>query len=139
MTMTTSLAHAQVGESLVPLNCAPITRTMLALFAGASNDHNPIHIDIDYARDAGLPDVIAHGMLSMASLARVLTVHVSPGRLRQFGVRFAGVTRVGDRLTCTATVQERFYADTEERVRLQLQATDQKGEIKLAGEAVVAL
>ena len=45
----------------------------LALFAGASGDHNPIHIDIDFARKAGMPDVFAHGMLSMAWLGRLLT------------------------------------------------------------------
>ena len=41
-------------------------RATLALFAGASGDHNPIHIDLDVARSAGLDDVFAHGMLSMA-------------------------------------------------------------------------
>lgn len=137
--MTTfSLADAQVGDALAPLTCAPVTRATLALFAGASNDHNPIHIDIDYARQAGLADVVAHGMLSMASLARLLTGGIRPDRLREFGVRFAGMTRVGDQLTCTATVVERFRVDGETRVRLQLQAADQHGEVKLAGVAVVA-
>lgn len=135
----TPLAQAQVGDTLAPLVCAPVSRTQLALFAGASNDHNPIHIDIDFARAAGLPDVIAHGMLSMASLARLLTGSVPAGLLRQFDVRFAGVTRVGDQLTCTATVVERFDADGETRVRLRLQAADQKGEVKVAGEAVAAV
>jgi acyl dehydratase len=47
---------------------APLTRAMLALFAGASGDHNPVHIDIDAARAAGLPDVIGHGMLTITCL-----------------------------------------------------------------------
>ncbi len=135
----TQLAQAQVGDTLAPVVCAPITRTQLALFAGASNDHNPIHIDIDFARNAGMPDVIGHGMLSMAMLGRMLTGSVPAGQLRQYSVRFAGVARVGDQLTCTATVVERFEADGEPRVRLQLQAADQKGDVKVAGEAVAAL
>ncbi len=135
---TFTLADAPVGAALTPLEGAPVTRAMLALFAGASNDHNAIHIDIDYAREAGLPDVIAHGMLSMATLARLLTGNTRPERLREFGVRFAGITRVGDRLSCTATVLERFQADGEARVRLRLEAADQHGDVKLAGAAVIA-
>lgn len=134
-----SIATIQVGDSLPTQVCQPVTRTTLALFAGASNDHNPIHIDTDFARAAELPDVIAHGMLSMASLARVLTGCSDPRRLRQFGVRFSGVTRVGDQLTCSATVTERFSVDGEIRLRLQLQAADQKGDVKVAGEAILAV
>ena len=55
---------------------------MLALFAGASGDHNPIHIDLDVARSAGLDDVFAHGMLSMAYLGLWLTAGVPQERLR---------------------------------------------------------
>ena len=77
--------------------------------------------------------------VAMASLARLLTGFSDPRRLRQFNVRFAGITRVGDQLTCTATVTERFIAGGEQRIRLQLQAADQKGDMKVAGEAVLAI
>ena len=63
----------RVGDVLPPLVLPPLDRATLALFAGASGDHNPIHIDIDVARRAGLPDVIGHGMLSMAWLGRLVT------------------------------------------------------------------
>ena len=59
-------AALQVGDTLPPLALPPLTRHTLALYCGASGDHNPIHVDIDFARSAGLPDVIAHGMLSAA-------------------------------------------------------------------------
>ena len=62
-------ASVTVGALLPPLELAPITRLDLALYAGASGDHNPVHVDIDFARAAGLDDVFAHGMLSMAYLA----------------------------------------------------------------------
>jgi acyl dehydratase len=51
----------------------PVSRLGLALYCGASGDHNPIHVDIDFAKAAGMPDVFAHGMLSMAWLGRLLT------------------------------------------------------------------
>ena len=62
-----------VGDEIAPLALPPLTRATLALYAGASGDHNPVHIDIDFARAAGMPDVFAHGMLSMAWLGRLLT------------------------------------------------------------------
>ena len=84
----------KVGDELAPLTVEPITRTTLALFAGASGDHNPIHIDLDVARGAGLDDVFAHGMLSMAYLARLLTDRFPQERIRSYRVRFAAITPV---------------------------------------------
>jgi len=59
---TINFDSIQIGDSLPPLTLPPVDRTMLALFAGASGDHNAIHIDTDYARRARVPDVFAHGM-----------------------------------------------------------------------------
>ena len=82
----------KVGDAMPALELPPITRTTLALFAGASGDHNPIHIDLDFARKAGMKDVFAHGMLSMAYLARALTQWVPQRRILSYGVRFAAIT-----------------------------------------------
>lgn len=136
---TVNLASLQVGDSLPPLTLAPIDRTTLALFAGASGDHNRIHIDTDYARKAGMADVFAHGMLSMAYLGRLLTDWVDQRQLRGFSVRFAGITHLGHQITCSGTVVEKFEADGERRVKLELQTANQFGEIKILGDAVVAL
>ena len=67
------MSDITVGTEIPALELPPITRTTLALYAGASGDHNPVHIDIDFAKKAGMPDVFAHGMLSMAYLGRMLT------------------------------------------------------------------
>ncbi|MFI5953917.1 MaoC/PaaZ C-terminal domain-containing protein [Cryptosporangium sp. NPDC051539] len=83
-----------VGARIGPLTLPPISRTTLALFAGASHDHNPIHIDVDAARLAGFDDVIAHGMLSMAYLGRVLTGWRSQAQLLSWRVRFTAMTPV---------------------------------------------
>lgn len=129
----------QVGDDLPALSLPPIDRTTLALFAGASGDHNAIHIDIDYARRAGMPDVFAHGMLSMAWLARLLTRWIDQRQLRTFGVRFVGITHLGDAITCTGRVVELFEKDGDRCARVELRAVDQQGEAKVIGDAVVAL
>lgn len=133
-----SFDDIKVGDTLPPLVLPALDRTTLALFAGASNDHNPMHIDIDVARRFGSPDVFGHGMLSMAWLGRLLTNWVDQRQLRQFGVRFVGITHLGHRITCTGRVVEKFEADGERRVRLEIQTANQYGEARVAGEAVVA-
>ncbi len=129
----------KVGDALPAFQTEPISRLALALYCGASGDHNPIHVDIDFARAAGQKDVFAHGMLSMAYLGRLLTNWVPQRSLRQYGVRFVAITQVGDRITCRGTVVEKFEADGEKRVRLELSTVDADGQVKLSGDAVVAL
>ncbi|MEV5407885.1 MaoC/PaaZ C-terminal domain-containing protein [Thermopolyspora sp. NPDC052614] len=104
MTVTLEARAARVGDRLPPLALRPITRTTLALFAGGSGDHNPIHLDLDVARGAGLDDVFAHGMLSVAYLGRLLTDHVPQSRLRELGTRFVAITPVNAEPTCHAEV-----------------------------------
>jgi acyl dehydratase len=133
-----SLDTIRIGDTLPPLTLAPVDRTTLALFAGASGDHNPVHIDLDYARRAGMPDVFAHGMLSMAWLGRLLTQWVDQRQIRGFGVRFVGITHLGHVITCTGRVTDRFEVDGERRVALDIQTTNQYGEVRVAGHAVVA-
>ncbi|NLH80825.1 MAG: dehydratase [Phyllobacteriaceae bacterium] len=128
-----------VDDELAPLELPPISRTQLALFAGASGDHNPIHIDVDFARAAGHADVFAHGMLVMADLGRLRTDAFPIGALRRFSTRFTAITHVHDRLTCRGRVAEILEADGERLARLDLSVTDQSGEQKLAGAATVAL
>jgi acyl dehydratase len=129
-------AEIEVGTALPRLTTEPISRLTLALYCGASGDHNPIHVDIDFARAAGMDDVFAHGMLPMAYLARALTAWVPQRALRSLRARFVAITHVGDCLTCSATVAEKLPGQV---VRLVLSAHDQSGIEKLAGEAVVEL
>ena len=129
----------QVGDLLPPYTTAPITRTTLALYAGASGDHNPVHIDSDYARSVGVGDVFSHGMLIMAYLGRLLTAVVPQSAIRSFGVRFISLTRVHESITCSGKVMEQFEQKGEQLVRLELTAANQDGEVKLTGQAVVAI
>ncbi len=128
-----------LGHELPKLTNKPISRHTLALYAGASGDHNPMHIDIDFVRKYGMEDVFAHGMLAMAYLGKALTNWFDHSALRNFGVRFSAITRVGDQLICSGKVVEKLETGDEKRVRLELTATDQNGEVKLIGDAVVAI
>jgi acyl dehydratase len=125
-----------VGDALPPLAAEPVSRLTLALYGGASGDHNPIHVDIDHARAAGMDDVIAHGMLAMAYAARLVTGWVPQRALESLSARFVAITHVGDRLSCTGTITEKL---ADRRVRLALSVADQSGVQKLAGDAVVVL
>jgi len=130
---------AQVGDALPALELPAVDRARLALFGGASGDHNPIHIDTDFARRAGMPDVFAQGMLGMAWVGRLLTRWAPQSRLRRFDVRFQGITHLGHVMRCTGHITEKLEVDGERCVRVAVQSANQFGQIKLAGEALVAL
>lgn len=130
-----SIVITEIGTELPALVLEPISRTTLALFAGASGDHNPIHIDLDVARSAGVDDVFAHGMLSMAYLGRALTGWFRQERIRSFGVRFAAITPVHGQPTCTGKV----VAVDDGLATLELAVTLAEGTTTLVGDAVVSL
>ncbi|MEV8195324.1 MULTISPECIES: MaoC/PaaZ C-terminal domain-containing protein [Rhodococcus] len=125
-------------EITIPdLEPGPITRTTLALFAGASGDHNPIHIDLDAAKAAGLDDVFAHGMLSMAYLGRLLTDAVPQSRIRELSTRFTAITPVlaEPRLSAESVPEE----SSEETLVLKLSAVLPDGTRTMSGRAVLSL
>ncbi|MDT5402380.1 MAG: hypothetical protein QOK33_5611 [Mycobacterium sp.] len=135
----TATQDITVGTELPPLELSPISRTTLALFAGASGDHNPMHIDIDVAKSAGLNDVFAHGMLSMAYLGRLLTNWVDPQAIRSYRVRFVAITPLHGKPTATGTISAIDDFDGERRATLDLTVTLDDGTVTLTGDAVVAL
>ena len=136
---TPSYKTVQVGDVLPTLKFPPVDRTTLALFAGASGDHNPIHIDIDVARRAGMPDVFAQGMLSMAWIGRLLTNWAPQSNLRRFDVRFQGITHLGNAIQCSGKIVEKLEHGGERCVRIELRSANQFGQTKIVGEALVAL
>ncbi|MFD1658855.1 MaoC family dehydratase [Streptomyces caeni] len=88
--MTAKIAYdaVEVGTEL-PAQTFPVSRATLVRYAGASGDFNPIHWNERFAKEVGLPDVIAHGMFTMAEAIRVVTDWVGdPGAVVEYGVRF---------------------------------------------------
>ncbi|MFF3556046.1 MaoC/PaaZ C-terminal domain-containing protein [Streptomyces tsukubensis] len=115
------------------LEAPKVTRTTLALYAGASGDHNPVHIDIDACRAVGIDDVFAHGMLSMAYLGRLLTDWVPQDRIREYGVRFSAITPVNTTPVCRGTVT----SVEDGLARLDLTVSLPDGTVTLQGRATV--
>jgi acyl dehydratase len=104
------------------------TKEQVAAYAEASGDHNPIHLDDDFARQVGLPGVIAHGMLQMGLMATVAAEAAGGGtRLRRLSCRFAGMVVPGDTVT--------FTAEPAGAGKLELRAVNQRGEPVLTKSA----
>lgn len=136
--MSVDFASVEVDDVLPVLTKPAITRTTLAYFCGASNDHNPVHVDVDVARAAGMDDVFAHGLLNMAYVGQMLTRWMPQQYLRCFEVKFGAIVHLGDELSCQGKIIEKFEQNSENCVRLKLSVHNQNGELKLTGEAIVA-
>lgn len=96
MTAKVSYESVEVGTEL-PARSFPVTRATLVQYAGASGDFNPIHWNERFAREVELPDVIAHGMFTMAEAIRVVTDWTGdPGAVVEYGVRFTKPVVVPD-------------------------------------------
>jgi acyl dehydratase len=129
----------QVGDELPRLVKGPVTHLQLVRYAGASGDFNPLHTDPKIGEALGIGGIIAHGMLIMGFVGQLLSDYVGPTALRKFGVRFKGMTRIGDEITCTGTITEKYEADGEAYIAGKLQAADQNGDVKVTGTFVAAL
>ena len=132
-------APVRVGDGLPELVLPAIDRALLCRFAGASGDLNPIHVDIDFARRAGMPDVFAHGMLGMAWLGRLLTGWRPQSCLRSFTVRFMALTHLGNQPVLRGQVVELLEEDGQPLARVAVEMLNQYGQLKIQGEALVAL
>jgi acyl dehydratase len=131
-----------VGDEMPPLVKGPIQQIQLTRYAGASGDFNPIHQDDAFAKAAGMGGVFAHGMLSMGFVAQSVTDWLGVGTVRRIGVRFAGLVRLGDVVTCRGkVVSKRAGKDDRDPglVDLELWAENGKGEKVISGQATAAV
>ena len=133
------LNNVRIGDEIPSLTLKPISRSMLALYASASGDHNPIHIDIDFAKKNGLSDIIAHGMLVMSFLAQAITNIFPQNSIKKFDAKFIAVTNINDILTCEGKVIDIEFKDSLKRLFLKLLVIDESGEKKLSGSATIEL
>jgi acyl dehydratase len=113
--------ESALRDPFVSERTVTITKEQIAAYAEASGDHNPIHLDADFARTVGLPGIIAHGMLQMGLMAAVAAQAAGgPDRLRRLYCRFAGMVVPGDTVT--------FTAQPAGEGKLELRAVNQRGE-----------
>ena len=127
-----------VGD-LLPSRTFPLRRADLVRYAGASGDFNPIHWNARFATGVGLPDVIAHGMLTMATAARIVTDWCGdPGAVLDYGVRFTKPVVVPDDDTGAALeVGAVVAAKDEQRRAVRIDLTATCGDEKVLGRAQV--
>src|SRR5438477_3242331 len=129
----------QVEDTISELVKPALSHLQLVRYAGASGDFNPLHTDPKFGEMVGTGGIIAHGMLIMGFVGQLLSDYVGPAALRKFGVRFRGMTRLDDVITCTGTITEKYEADGEGRIAGKVQAVDQNGDVKVSGTFVAAL
>jgi acyl dehydratase len=141
--MAAKIAYAdvEVGTEL-PAQSFSVTRATLVQYAGASGDFNPIHWNEKFAVEVGLPDVIAHGMFTMAEAARVVTDWLGdPGAVVEYGVRFTKPVVVpNDDKGAVIEVSGKVAALLDDkRVRVDLTATSGGQKVLGMSRAVVQL
>lgn len=110
-----------------------LTQTMLNGYADASGDHNPIHIDEEFARTTPMGGTIAHGMLVLSFISEMMTGAFRERWLESgsLDVRFRAPARPGDTVTASATPQE----PKDGRLRYAVECVSQTGEQLITGTA----
>ncbi|GAA4725490.1 MaoC family dehydratase [Isoptericola chiayiensis] len=135
------LEELTVGD-VVATRTVQIDRATLVRYAGASGDFNPIHWDERFAREVGLPDVIAHGMCTMGTVVDVVTDWVGdPGAVVRYGTRFTKPVPVPARGAASVEVTATVGAlDVEARTaRIDLAVTHDGAKVLGRTQAVVRL
>jgi acyl dehydratase len=139
--MIVSYDQIEAGAEL-PAASYPVTRLSLVKYCGASGDFNVIHWNERIAKAVGLPDVIAHGMFTMAQAGRYVTDWAGPGAfLTEFGVRFSSMVVVPDddhgaTIEISGQVEEKL-ADNQVAIALTARSSGEK--VLTRARAVVRL
>ena len=129
---------------------APITRTHLVRYAGASGDFNPLHHDETFIRMIGMNNVIAHGMLIMGIVGEAITSWVENKYLRKFNTRFLSMTEPVDLndmenttdraiIIVSGEIVKKFEENGEKRIQCDVIAQNALGSKKLSGFFIAAL
>ncbi|HOC60100.1 MAG: hypothetical protein KBA28_07770 [Syntrophaceae bacterium] len=140
----------QIGDAMPIYTSAPITRTHLVRYAGASGDFNPLHHDDSFAKTIGMNNVIAHGMLIMGIAGEAITAWIDNKYLRKFSVHFLSMTEpvnlndyenTKDRATIIVSgrISKKYEENGEKRIHCDIVAQDALGSRKLSGFFIAAL
>lgn len=132
-------APPPIGAELPTLTLGPVTPALLARYADASGDHNPLHSDPAFAHAAGLDDVIAHGMLVMGLLGRLADTIGGPGSTRDFRASFKAMTRLGETLHAGGAVTAVDEQDGRPLVTAELWARGDGDQLKATASVTIAL
>ena len=112
-----------------------LSQPMIDAYADASGDHNPIHIDVAFARATELGGTIAHGMLVLAAISEMMTSAFGRGWVEsgKLDVRFRSPARPGDAITARA----RPAGEKDGRIKYSVECVSQNGDTLISGTAEV--
>lgn len=148
--MTANYDDIEVGNDMPVYTSAPITRTHLVRYAGASGDFNPLHHDQTFIKMIGMKNIIAHGMLIMGIASEAITFWIENKYLRKFNARFLSMTEPADlddmentkdraTIIVSGTVVKKYVENGEKIIRCDIIAQNALGSKKLSGFFIAAL
>ena len=132
-----SEAALSVGHKFADTAPALLDSARVAAYANASGDRNPIHLDEEAARAAGLPGTIVHGMLVMGHFERALRDWLPGTRIRSLQIRFLRPLAVGARMTVSGRVAKLLPGTPPEMI-VRLSVQDDAGQSVSIGDATVS-
>ncbi|CAN7385934.1 MaoC/PaaZ C-terminal domain-containing protein [Rossellomorea sp. LjRoot5] len=128
----TTLQSFGVGDTLPPVELAPVVRLDLIKYAGASGDYNPIHTIDDEASKLGLPGIIAHGMWTMGNVSKLFSPYYEEGFIQDYSVRFREMVMLQDVVTLRAELVD----NQGNLLHFKVLATNQAGKKVIEGKVV---
>ena len=126
------------GMELPEVRKGPIVRQQLVDYASASGDYNKLHYDEAFAKNAGLDGPIAHGMLVMAMVGSYITDWAKGGVLKDFKIRFSGMTKENDTLTFKGKIIKKYSESGENLIEVEVLSETQDNRITTQGSAIIA-
>jgi len=127
------------GLELPEVKNGPIYRQQLVDYASASGDYNKLHYDEGFAKQTGISGCIAHGMLVMAMVGSYLTDWAKGGILKNFKIRFVGMTNENDTLSFTGKVLKKYKENGDNLVQIEVISKTQDERITTTGSAIIAI
>ena len=135
----------QQGDTLPTIE-KTITQTQIERYANAAGDHNPIHLDSDFAMGAEfggstLDGTIAHGMMILASISEMLTVTFAEDWLNngKLKVRFRGPVYPGETITAYGSVKKVSEIDGQSELTCGVGVRKDNGDVAISGDATVRI
>jgi acyl dehydratase len=128
-----------VGDTGPEIVVEDLSRVDIAKYAGASGDFAPIHVDEEFAKDAGNQSVFTHGMLTAGFASHMVSDWFGLDAIKRFRVRFEARVWPGDTVTVTGEVTDTYKMDGKEQVDAEFEAENQVGEVVLLGDVTASL
>lgn len=127
------------GDKIPEITFDEVTQVQLIKYAGAAGDFNPIHTVPSYAKEAGLDGTIAHGMLIMGMLGKLVSDWAGVKNVVKYGVSFKNKTVPGDILTAKGEVKKISEKEGETFVDCKVYIEDSNGDLKVDGKVTIKL